>query len=56
VDLLLRARRANRVLAGDEADLGVLADLAAAVDALEDERRTTGFTLLRNLARTLGAS
>jgi GAF domain-containing protein len=56
VDLLLRARRAKRVLEGDDVDLGVLADLAAAVDALEDERRATGFTLLRNLAHTLGAS
>jgi hypothetical protein len=55
VDLLLKARRARRVLAEDELELGVLAELAAAVDALEDKRRTAGFALLRELATTLGA-
>jgi GAF domain-containing protein len=55
VDLLLRARRAKRVLEGDEAELEVVADLAATVAALEDARRTAGFALLRDLARTLGA-
>jgi GAF domain-containing protein len=55
VDLLLRARRAKRVLEGDEAELGVLADLAAAVDGLEEGQRAAGFVLLQNLARTLGA-
>ena len=55
VDLLLRARRAKRVLDGDEADLTVVAELAAAMDGLEDRRRTAGFALLRDLAQTLGA-
>ena len=55
VDLLLKSRRARRVLAEDEVELGVLAELAAAVDALEDKRRTAGFALLRDLASTLGA-
>jgi GAF domain-containing protein len=55
VDLLLRARHAKRVLEGDEAELEVVADLAATVAALEDARRTAGFALLRDLARTLGA-
>jgi GAF domain-containing protein len=56
VDLLLRARRAKRVLESEDLDLGVLADLAAAVDRLEDGPRVAGFALLRNLAETLGAS
>ena len=55
VDLLLRARRARRVLEGDDADLGVVADLAAAVNGLEDEERAAGFALLGNLTRTLRA-
>jgi GAF domain-containing protein len=55
VDLLLRARRAKRVLDGDEADLTVVAELAAAMDGLEERRRTAGFALLRDLAQTLGA-
>jgi GAF domain-containing protein len=55
VDLLLRARRAKRVLEGDHADLRLVADLAAVVDGLEDRRRTAGFALLRDLAQTLGA-
>jgi GAF domain-containing protein len=54
VDLLLRARRAERILQ-DEGDLAVVARLASAVDALEDERREAGIRLLRNLAGTLGA-
>jgi GAF domain-containing protein len=53
VDLLQKARRAERVLAGED-DLAVVAGLAAAVNALEDERRAAGLRLLRNLAATLG--
>ncbi|HWQ22920.1 MAG TPA: GAF domain-containing protein [Gaiellaceae bacterium] len=53
VDLLLKARRAERVLAGKD-DLSVVARLAAAVDALEAERREAGLQLLRDLAATLG--
>jgi GAF domain-containing protein len=55
VDLLLKARRARRVLTEDGTELGVVAELAAAVDALEDKQRTAGLALLRDLAATLGA-
>jgi len=54
VDLLLRARRAERILEG-EGDLGVVARLASAVSALEEERREAGMRLLHDLAGTLGA-
>jgi GAF domain-containing protein len=56
VDLLLRARAAERLL-GDDAsgDLAVVARLAAAVNALEDDRRAAGVRLLGNLADTLRA-
>ena len=53
VDLLQRARHAERILQ-DEGDLAVVARLAAAVNALEDERRESGLRLLRALAATLG--
>jgi GAF domain-containing protein len=53
VDLLQKARRAERVLA-DEDDLSIVALLAASVNALEDERRAAGLRLLQNLAATLG--
>ncbi len=55
VDLLQKARRAERVLA-DEDDLSVVARLAASVNALEDERRAAGLRLLQDLAGTLGRS
>ena len=55
VDLLLKARKANRVLEQSEGDLEVISRLAAAIDALEDERRIAGLRLLRELADTLGA-
>ena len=56
VDLLLGARKANGLLAdGDADELGVVARLAATVDALEDERREAGFRLLRELADTLAS-
>jgi GAF domain-containing protein len=54
VDLLLRARQAERLLVA-EGDLAVVSQLAAAVNALEDDRREAGLKLLRNLAATLGA-
>jgi GAF domain-containing protein len=53
VDLLLRARRAERVLSADEGELAVVALLAAAVDGLEGERREAGLRLLRELADML---
>ena len=55
VDLLLRARAAERILDGGEGELSVVARLAASVNALEDRRREAGLELLRNLAETLGA-
>ena len=55
VDLLQRARRAERILQ-DDGDLAVVAQLAASVDALEDDRREAGLRLLRALAGTLGSS
>jgi GAF domain-containing protein len=55
VDLLLKARRANHVLEQHEGELQVVARLAAAVDALEDDKRVSGLRLLNDLARTLGA-
>ncbi len=53
VDLLLRARRAERLLDSDQDELGAVARLAAAVDALEGERREAGLRLLRELSDTL---
>jgi GAF domain-containing protein len=55
VDLLLRTRRAERLLDSDQEELGVVARLAAAVDALEEERREAGLRLLRELSIALGA-
>jgi GAF domain-containing protein len=56
VDLLLRARQAERLLdeEGDgTGDLAVVAKLAASVNALDEDRRAAGMRLLRNLADTL---
>ena len=55
VDLLQRARRAERILQ-DDGDLTIVARLAASVDALEDDRREAGLRLLRALAATLGSA
>jgi GAF domain-containing protein len=55
VDLLLKARRAERILRENGDELGVVAKLAATVDSLEDARRDAGFRLLGDLAATLGA-
>jgi GAF domain-containing protein len=54
VDLLLKARRANRVLE-QSGELEVVSRLAAAIDALEDERRASGMKLLNDLAQMLDA-
>jgi GAF domain-containing protein len=53
MDLLLHARRVETLLgsAGDE--LGAVARLAAALDALEGERRAAGLRLLREIADVL---
>jgi GAF domain-containing protein len=53
VDLLLRARTAEHLLESSEAELGVVAELAASVNALDEDRREAGFKLLRDLADTL---
>jgi GAF domain-containing protein len=55
VDLLQRARKAERVLGSGEGDLAVVARLAAAVDGLEEERRAAGLRLLVELTTTLEA-
>lgn len=55
VDLLLKARKANRVLEQSGGDLEVVSRLAAVVDGLEDDRRASGLKLLNDLAATLGA-
>jgi hypothetical protein len=55
VDLLLRARAAERILSGGQGELAAVARLAQAVDGLEDRQREAGLELLRNLADTLGA-
>jgi GAF domain-containing protein len=56
VDLLQRARRAQRLLSGEASELAVVARLAEAVDALEGSRREAGLRLLGDLADTLGSS
>ena len=55
VDLMRRARKAERLLDADSGELAVVARLAAVVDALEDSQREAGFRLLGELADTLGA-
>jgi GAF domain-containing protein len=56
VDLLQKARRAERVLAGEERELEVVARLSSAVDALEEDRRDAGLRLLGELAAMLDAN
>jgi len=55
VDLLVKARRAERLLGDGGGELEVVARLASAVDALEDSRRIAGMRLLGELADMLGA-
>jgi GAF domain-containing protein len=55
VDLLLRARHAEQLLEEGAGELAVVAQLAAAVNALEEAEREAGLRLLRNLADMLGA-
>ena len=55
VDLLIKARKAERLLGEGGGELDVVARLASAVDALEDERREAGLRLLGELADMLGA-
>jgi GAF domain-containing protein len=53
LDLLVHAREAARILDGSDGDLGVVARIAAHLDALEDERREAGLRLLQELERVL---
>jgi GAF domain-containing protein len=53
VDLLLKARHAERLLGDRDDELAVVAGLASTVDGLEAPQRTAGLRLLRNLADTL---
>ncbi len=53
LDLLGRARRARSVV-DDESPLGVVARIAAALDALPAERREPGLALLAALERVIG--
>ena len=55
VDLLLKARKAERLLGEDDGELEIVARLASAVDALEDAQREAGLRLLGELADMLGA-
>lgn len=55
VDLLLRARHAEQLLEEGAGELAVVAELAAAVNALEETERAAGMRLLRNLADMLRA-
>ena len=52
--LLRNARRARSLLQGGTGDVAVVARLAAALDALEGERREAGIRLLRELESLLG--
>jgi GAF domain-containing protein len=54
VDLLLRARTAERILESGEGELAVVAELAASVNALDEDRREAGIKLLLDLTETLG--
>jgi GAF domain-containing protein len=55
VDLLLRARTAERLLEAESGELAAVARLTAVVDALEGERREAGIRLLDALAGVLSA-
>jgi len=55
VDLLIKARKAERLLGEGGGELDVVARLASAVDALEDSQREAGLRLLGELADMLGA-
>jgi GAF domain-containing protein len=54
VDLLLNARRVERLLANAGDELGAVARLAEALDRLEADRRAAGARLLGEIAEVLG--
>jgi GAF domain-containing protein len=53
LDLLLAARRARKVLDERGGESAILARLAAAIEALDDERRSAGLRLLATLEEIL---
>jgi GAF domain-containing protein len=53
LDLLVSARKARAVLEGGPSDVTSVARVAAAVDALEGDRRAAGLRLLSELERVL---
>jgi GAF domain-containing protein len=53
LDLLVHARRAREVLEAQPVDVGVVAQVTAALDGLEGERREAGLHLLQALAQVL---
>lgn len=53
LDLLVHARESAAILAGSGDELGVVARVAASLDALEDERREAGLRLLNDLEDVL---
>ena len=55
LDLSLRARRAKALAAGGDDEVGAVASLAAALDALEGERKEAGVRLLNALEELLRA-
>ena len=53
LDLLRRARTAERVLGGDDESAGVVARLATTVEGLEEERRAPALKLLAAIEEVL---
>ncbi len=53
LDLLRGARRAKASIEGGPVDVALVAELAAALEATEDERREEGIELLRSLVAVL---
>ncbi len=53
LDLLVHARQAAAILADGDGELGVVARVAARLDALEDDRRAAGMRLLQDLENVL---
>jgi GAF domain-containing protein len=53
LDLLRRARKAEAVLGSSVEGAGIVAQLAATVESLEDERRAAGLKLLAALEEVL---
>ena len=54
LDLLVHARRVERLLADSGDELGAVARLATVLDGLEGQRREAGMRLLHELAQVLG--